>query len=203
MKKTKEEAAFTRKLILDSALKVFSQKGYSAARLEDVAKHAGLTRGAIYWHFKNKHDLYCTLYKELSARAVKRIDEILKSEKTPLSKIRQLMREGFVYLEEDEEYRAFEEITLFKMEPPEKFKKMFEIRSRFFLFIKESLANLIREGITAGEIDAVIDPDITALAMMSYISGVKNIWLKNTTAFSPKKYAENLIQVFFTGITKK
>ncbi|MCL4562239.1 MAG: TetR family transcriptional regulator, partial [Chloroflexi bacterium] len=58
MRRTKEEAAETRDLLLKSALSVFSQKGYSATTLGDVARAAGVTRGAIYWHFGSKAELY-------------------------------------------------------------------------------------------------------------------------------------------------
>src|ERR1051326_3479622 len=68
VRKTKEEAAATRKALLDAALIVFSQKGYTAARLEDVAEHAGVSRGAIYWHFHSKAELYNTLVEETSAQ---------------------------------------------------------------------------------------------------------------------------------------
>ena len=68
MKRTKEEAAITRATVLKAALTVFSKKGYAAARLDDVAKTAKVTRGAIYWHFKGKADLYNTLIEEMSAR---------------------------------------------------------------------------------------------------------------------------------------
>ncbi len=57
MRKTKEEAAETRQALLRAALAVFSRQGYAATRLEDVAHEAGVTRGAIYWHFKSKADL--------------------------------------------------------------------------------------------------------------------------------------------------
>ena len=68
MRRTKEEAAVTRATVLKAALTVFSAKGYAAASLDDVAKTAKVTRGAIYWHFKSKADLYNTLVEELSAR---------------------------------------------------------------------------------------------------------------------------------------
>ena len=61
---TKEEAEKTRQAILDAALDVFYAKGYSAATLNDVAKKAGVTRGAVYWHFKDKADLLLVLYNE-------------------------------------------------------------------------------------------------------------------------------------------
>jgi TetR/AcrR family transcriptional regulator, acrAB operon repressor len=68
MRRTKDEAAITRATLLKTALSVFSAKGYSAATLDDLAKAAKMTRGAIYWHFKNKADLYNTLVEEVSAR---------------------------------------------------------------------------------------------------------------------------------------
>jgi len=61
MKRTQEEAAKTRQDLLDAALQVFSQQGYQAARLQDIAKAAGVTRGAIYHHFGSKAELFNTL----------------------------------------------------------------------------------------------------------------------------------------------
>jgi len=55
---TKEEALETRARILDAAERVFHAQGVSHTSLADVAKAADVTRGAIYWHFKNKSDLF-------------------------------------------------------------------------------------------------------------------------------------------------
>ncbi|MDP5008977.1 MAG: TetR family transcriptional regulator, partial [Glaciimonas sp.] len=55
---TKEEALETRTRILDAAVDVFYTRGVSHTSLADVATAAGVTRGAIYWHFKNKGDLF-------------------------------------------------------------------------------------------------------------------------------------------------
>ena len=66
MKRTAEEAAKTRTDLLDAALAVFSQKGYSATRLQDIAAMAGVTRGAIYHHFQNKAGLFEALMNEAS-----------------------------------------------------------------------------------------------------------------------------------------
>lgn len=51
-RKTKQEAQETRQHILDVALRLFSQQGVSSTSLGEIAKAAGVTRGAIYWHFK-------------------------------------------------------------------------------------------------------------------------------------------------------
>ena len=56
MRRTKKDAELTRQQLLKAGFKVFGDKGYAAARLSDVAEEAGVTRGAIYWHFENKKD---------------------------------------------------------------------------------------------------------------------------------------------------
>ncbi len=61
-RKTKQEAQETRQHILDVALRLFSQQGVSSTSLGEIAKAAGVTRGAIYWHFKDKSDLFSEIY---------------------------------------------------------------------------------------------------------------------------------------------
>ena len=57
MRRSKEDADATREAILDSAEELFSNQGIARTRLEDIAKQAKVTRGAIYWHFKNKEEI--------------------------------------------------------------------------------------------------------------------------------------------------
>jgi AcrR family transcriptional regulator len=66
MRRTKAEAEETRNSILGAAERVFFEKGVSNASLDDVARAAGVTRGAIYWHFSNKTDLFLELYNVVS-----------------------------------------------------------------------------------------------------------------------------------------
>lgn len=57
-RKTKEEALATRSRILDAAERLFQARGVAGTSLQDVAVAAGVTRGAVYWHFKDKGDLF-------------------------------------------------------------------------------------------------------------------------------------------------
>ena len=61
VRRTKDAALETRAHILDTAEEVFQKKGVSSTSLDDIARAAGVTRGAIYWHFKNKADLFDAL----------------------------------------------------------------------------------------------------------------------------------------------
>ena len=56
-KRTYEDSLVTKQNILNSAKRLFSRRGYERTSLSDVAKYAGVTRGAIYWHFSSKEDL--------------------------------------------------------------------------------------------------------------------------------------------------
>lgn len=64
-RRTKEEAEETRIQILDAAERVFYDKGVSRASLAEIASDAGVSRGAIYWHFENKVDLFQALCERL------------------------------------------------------------------------------------------------------------------------------------------
>lgn len=57
-RRTKQEAAATRAALLDAAEEVFLERGVSRASLEVISRRAGVTRGALYWHFRNKGDLF-------------------------------------------------------------------------------------------------------------------------------------------------
>ncbi|CAG8999498.1 MAG: HTH-type transcriptional regulator TtgR [Candidatus Celerinatantimonas neptuna] len=87
-RKTKEEAQKTRQFILDSALRLFCQQGIAETSLTDIASEAGVTRGAIYWHFKNKHELLLTLWDELCKPLEYLMDaSIDENEPDPLGKL--------------------------------------------------------------------------------------------------------------------
>lgn len=60
-RRTKEDAAETRQQILENALDLFSKKGYSRSTFVDIARQIGLSKGAVYWHFKSKTDLLVAL----------------------------------------------------------------------------------------------------------------------------------------------
>lgn len=67
-RKTKAEAEKTRLRILRAALTLFVDNGYERTTFADVARHIGLTKGTVYWHFKNKPDLLAELVVFMTER---------------------------------------------------------------------------------------------------------------------------------------
>ena len=75
MKKTKQEAEETRKAILQSALDLFYEKGYSKTTFELISSKIGLTKGAVYWYFKNKPDLLAAIINVYIERKMAYLNE--------------------------------------------------------------------------------------------------------------------------------
>jgi AcrR family transcriptional regulator len=61
--------------ILDAALKVFAEKGFAGARMDDIARRAGVTKGTIYLYFENKEAVFKTLVRESIGTAVSDVSE--------------------------------------------------------------------------------------------------------------------------------
>ena len=68
MRRTKEDAEQTRLAILASAMDIFYEKGYSKTTFDEIAKRINLTKGAVYWYFRNKPDIVAALINDFAAK---------------------------------------------------------------------------------------------------------------------------------------
>ena len=68
VRKTKEDTEQTRQAIMDSALQTFYEKGFSRTTFDEIAKRIDMTKGAVYWHFKNKTDVIVAIIKQRIAQ---------------------------------------------------------------------------------------------------------------------------------------
>ena len=71
-------SADTKNDILQAAIEVFVEKGFTKSTLEEIAATANVTRGAVYWHFKNKHDIFEALHEKLHQPLTSSILEDMK-----------------------------------------------------------------------------------------------------------------------------
>lgn len=77
MRKTKEDAEQTRKAILASAMDMFYEKGYSKTTFDEIAKRINLTKGAVYWYFRNKPDIVAALINDFADKYLANIKEFI------------------------------------------------------------------------------------------------------------------------------
>ena len=203
MRRTKEEAAVTRTTLLKTALSLFSAKGYAATTLEDVAKAAKVTRGAIYWHFKSKADLYNTLVSEFSARGTAVVQQAVAEGGTLIDILRRIFVGVCRLIEEDREIRAVMELTLFKtgLDPDLQTgrKKQIESGNALLRGITEAMSQGIAQGVLRND----MDPADMARAFIAFENGAIQLWLLSPRSFSLKSSAESFADILVAGLQKQ
>jgi TetR/AcrR family acrAB operon transcriptional repressor len=200
MRRKKEDALLTRESILDAALRVFSRKGYALSTLEDIAKEAKVTRGAIYWHFENKVEIYAALVGERSSKAFALFSEILNTKISPVQKLRQILIQSLIYIEDNKDYRAILELTTFKTEVTEEMIPFVQQKVKNNRMLVTSFAKIVEEGRITGEIRRDVNANAAAITIMGFLNGTLLSWLTDETAFSPKKQAETIVDTFLHGL---
>jgi TetR/AcrR family acrAB operon transcriptional repressor len=199
MRRTKEEALVTRENVLSAALEVFSQRGYSAARLEDIAEAADVTRGAIYHHFGSKEELYKALVTERSAGINQLAEEIIGQGGTSLEIIRRLLVSLFEYAEENEEYRALLELAVSKVELTEGLDSIREDTVKGRRQLAAIFQELLSQGIQVGTIRSDLPVESAAWSLVSFMNGVGLIWIQDPHAFSLREDGKVIVDIFLKG----
>ena len=196
MRRTQEEAEQTRQDLLEAALTVFSQKGYTATRLEDVARAAGVTRGAIYHHFGSKTDLYSALIEEANTVGNSAIDRAVNEGGTFIEIVTRILVYTFALLEDDQ---RFSEVMALQLTTPD-VDALSQRRYDEAQELVDSISGFFRVIIEQGELRHDLDPVTAARAFLGYQYGLSNLWLFNRDAFSIKDSAPQLAEIFVRGI---
>lgn len=200
MRRTKADAAITRESLLKAALVVFSRQGYSATTLADVAKEAGVTRGAIYWHFGSKADLYSALLAQYAAVS----SQVVQAAAAEGGELPVVLQRVFTRLLQavatNPELRAVMEISLFKTErSPELAAIQAQQRSNAGALL-ESITEVMRQGMARGALRGDVDPAELARAFLAANNGAIYLWLSDPQAFSLVASAPALAEIFMAGI---
>ncbi len=177
-RKTKLEALKTRESILDAAIQVFSVRGVSRTTLANIAKEAGVTRGAIYWHFKNKEDLLSALWEQLLL-PFEPINEAIANtdEPDPLGKFQQTHIAFFKSLKEDPRLLKLSQILLNKCEAVEETGTLHLHRVNCHLEGQLKIEKILRSAIVHGQLPKNLDVRLGSIATLAFIDGLINNWI--------------------------
>ena len=116
-RRTKEEAQETRNQILDSAERVFASKGVTHSTMADIAADAGVSRGALYWHFTSKTDIFHAMFvRQHDANKVVCAAARDPDEPDPLGQMRSILSHFLRKVVEDPQQRRVCEILHHKCE---------------------------------------------------------------------------------------
>jgi AcrR family transcriptional regulator len=202
MRRTKEDAAQTRALLLEVALQCFHEKGYIATTLDDIAQKAGTTRGAIHWHFGNKARLFNTMVRERYAMAATIFQDALAPDQSPLQQLRGFLIRWITYAEEDSNFRALLELLQLKTELVPELAEGMQEKIQGMRASCDWLASLIQRGIDAGEIRPEVNAHTVALAALGLANGLTSLWLMDPTAINLQDVAQESVDLFLQGLVR-
>ena len=198
-RRTKAEADETRIKLLDAAEEVFFEKGVSRTSLGDIALRAGATRGAVYWHFKDKVDVFSSML----ARICMPFDEICDDkygELPPLERIRRSMLVVFESMDGDERRRKVFETALFKMEYVGELQA---VRSRHIESAMLSQEKFVRDLVQAAQeqsLQLVVSPQDAAVGLHSLLVGLIHGWVLNEGSFPLASVGMMSVDVYLAGL---
>lgn len=174
VRKTKEEALQTRQLLIGAAREVFHRQGVSRSTLEQIAREAGLTRGALYWHFKNKAELFSAMRADAFVPMEERITRILLSDDhgDPLGAIEASLKAFFTVLDECPTVRQVMEIMVLRCESVEEFSEVREEAQRPAQEFRDNLEKVYEKARAGGYLRAELEPALLALDTWAFTSGL-------------------------------
>ncbi|MGH8905176.1 MAG: TetR family transcriptional regulator [Egibacteraceae bacterium] len=200
MRRTVEEAAATREALLKAALPVFGQRGYAAATLDEIARCAGVTRGALYHHFAGKPELFLLVLEEGWAEVMAPLNAHLEGDAPPLARVRRFLVAYLTALEQDLSLRMLLQMVMFPSEGFPELEQSLAVKRDAIEAWTASLASLFTEVRRRGQLRAGLSPRNAAVAVVSFAYGVTTTWILCPGLFSPAQEAEQLADAVLEGI---
>ncbi|MGO1659314.1 MAG: TetR family transcriptional regulator [Marinobacter sp.] len=200
-RRTKEDALKTREQLIEAAETVFYRKGVSRTSLNDIATEAGVTRGAIYWHFKNKHDVF-----EAMMERQKLPLDMLKSimvdpdESDPLGRLREFLLYLTQEIARDPRRRRAFEIVFLKSELTEENEPLGKRRRENILEVSERMSVVLQNAIAKGQLQPGLDIERAVVYLHVQITGLIYTWLLIPETFDMEKESEKVIDAYFYSL---
>jgi TetR/AcrR family acrAB operon transcriptional repressor len=200
-RRTKEEAAITREQLLVAAERVFREHGVAASSLGEVASAAGVTRGAVYWHFRDKADLFAAMCE----RATLPLETMLDAAGTtrhsdPLGKLRELALTALVRLARDPRSQAVFEVMFHKCERAAELAPIAERMQRERRRCLTQVERVLRQAVQAGQLPGDTDTALATQALHAYIAGIMHEWVLDPGAYDLATAAAPLIDAMLAGL---
>lgn len=200
MRKTKQQAQLTKASILTAALNCFSEQGFFNTSLDEIAQTAEVTRGAVYWHFSNKAEIFDALHQQLHEPFIKTILQDLEIEsQQPINQLQQLCIRLLQDLGENQtkvstmklffqcDYSG--ELAQFKQQHQDKKLQSLELFEEYF---KRAQHNQL--------LSPSANPKILTLTLHCFLKGVLFEFLNQSELIDMQSQAKALVEQLFKGL---
>lgn len=201
MRRTKEDAQHTRESLLDAAERLFAERGVSRTSLQDIAKAAGVTRGAVYWHFQDKAELF----NAMMARTTLPMEDTLKSidterEANPLAELKASMMDVMRRIAHDPRTQRVFDIATLKVEYVEELSGIRERHLNVHGSCQSHVQATFGRAQALGQIRADLDLRVLSLTYMALVNGLIQNWMLDQTRYELERVADAGIDLFLNGL---
>ena len=173
-RKTKEESEKTYHALLDAAQSLFVKQGVAKTTLSNIAKEAGMTRGAVYWHFENKEELILALWEVRAGKSSREMWEALEhlSDETPVADFRAVIQNGIKQILQDPALSNAIRIIMHSVEITEEESKLRDFlhakNEEHFASMKIGLDHLQKKGL----ITVDVSTETLTSGLLAYMYGL-------------------------------
>jgi len=194
--------ADTRTRILEAGQRMFSQLGYANASLDKVAAEAGLTKGAVYWHFSNKQDLFLAILEHCLIQQLRilpaQIEKIFNVN-DPEASLTEWFQSQFGFLDNEEGgSMLFLEFVTSSREPEIR-AKLHDVHGK----ILDGVGVLLEEMQRKGLITDAPDPQFISMMIDALMKGLAVEWLIDPGRFQAKRVFQTISNVLWNGLAPR
>ena len=200
-RRTKEDALATRTALLDAAERVFLAQGVAGTSLNDIAQAAGTTRGAIYWHFRDKADLFNAMMDRVALplqRALSLVEA--EPERDPLPGLKKALRAALHQTVHDPQTRRVFEVATHKVEYVD---SLCAVRARHLqmrdLWVQRFREVLLHSARVRGR-RLPVPAETAAHGLHAMLDGLIQNWLLDPGAFDLESGALKAVDIYLRGL---
>jgi TetR/AcrR family transcriptional regulator, acrAB operon repressor len=186
MRRTKEDAAKTREAVIDAAEAVFFENGVSRSTLEQIAARAGVTRGAVYWHFKDKAEIFKALQERVRLPQEELLIEqaLAHGHEDPLSLIDETALSALDVLAKDTRRQRIYTILSHRCEDVGEMAEILVRITDANRAMYNNLLQLMEMAERNGSLSRDWSPPLAVKALQCTFTGLLQEWLRNGKSFS-------------------
>jgi len=185
--------------ILDAALTVLVQNGYEGSRMDDVVSESQLSKGAIYWYYKSKKDMYLDLVNFWVIRYSATINHLVENDQSAPDQLKSLFNYFIDQYESDPDpFIALTEFWSMAQKDDDFRAKLQKVYSQFL----EVLEKIVAKGVKDGDFKK-LDIRITAMSIMLNVESINWFTLFDTHGVSARDYIQTISDFILAGLLKK
>jgi AcrR family transcriptional regulator len=178
-----KDSAARKDNLLQAAVMCFAHNGYQATTLDDIAEAAAVTKGAIYWHFKDKSDVFRAVIDERGSRLLKAIQDAMEQEQPAPQRLRGMILACLTFYRTYPEFAALLARLRSVPEPEADSQVVADIRQTYRQ-VRSLIGTIVQEGAIEGSM-AAISPEIAAVWIVSLVDGLILQWIFDPDSIDP------------------